>query len=494
MKISLLFYLCAAAFLKLALPNAALAAESKSDLVQSLEAIFYAPDFAPIPDRSFSVNDFGAQGDGETLDTAAIQQAIDAAHAVGGGVVTLNPGTYLTGALFVKSHVEFHLGQDVVLEAVQDNSHYPRLPTRVAGIEMKWPAAILNVYEQQNVRITGSGTIDGKGPYWWNKFWGTPRGTGGLYQEYQGRNLRWAVDYDVERVRPVVVWKSSDVLLRGFNIHDSGFWSLSITYSERVHVDGITVRANISGAGPSSDGINTDSSSYVLVENCDVDCNDDNYTLKAGRDADGLRVNRPTEHIVYRNSIARKGHGMFTLGSETSGGIRNVEVYGFQAIGTSTGIRFKSARVRGGVMENILFHSMELDGVGMAFEFNLNWFPSYSYPVIPEDIPDDEIPEHWRTLTTPVEPAERGIPEFRNIRIENITVRNSDRAIVAEGYPEMPMHNFHWKNVHIKAKRGGEIRHARDWTLTNVTLVSESPLVLKDVENVEFPATGGHVQ
>jgi hypothetical protein len=489
MKFAFPFYFCAAAFLQLAWPSAAPAAEPKSELVQLLEAIFYAPDFAVIPDRSFSVNDFGARGNGETVDTAAIQAAIDAAHAAGGGVVTLDPGTYLTGALFVKSNVEFHLGEDVVLEAVQDNSHYPRLPTRVAGIEMKWPAAILNVYEQQNVRITGSGTIDGKGPYWWDKFWGTPRGTGGLRQEYRGRNLRWAVDYDVERVRPVVVWKSSDVLIRGFNIHDSGFWSLTVTYSERVHVDGITVRANISGTGPSSDGINTDSSSYVLVENCDVDCNDDNYTLKAGRDADGLRVNRPSEYVVYRNSIARDGHGMFTLGSETSGGIRNVEVYGFQALGTSSGIRFKSARVRGGLVEDILFHSMDLDGVGTAFEFNLNWFPSYSYPVIPEDIPEDEIPDHWRTLTIPVEPPERGIPEFRNIRIENITVRNSEHAIMAIAYPEMPMHTFHWENVHIQAQRGGEIRHARDWTATNVTLEAESPLVLSDVENVVLPST-----
>jgi hypothetical protein len=452
----------------------------KSDLVRSLEGIFYAADFAPIPDRQFRVNDYGARGDGETFDTEAIQKTIDAAHTAGGGVVVFDPGTYLTGALFVKSHVELHLGEEVVLEAIQDNSHYPQLPTRIAGVEMKWPAAVINVYEQENVRITGKGLIDGKGPYWWHMFWA-------MIREYEARGLRWAVDFDCERVRPVVVWKSSDVLLRDFRIHDSGFWSITLTYSDRVHVDGIVVRANISGRGPSSDGINTDSSSNILVENCDVDCNDDNYTLKAGKDADGLRVNRPTENVVYRNSIARRGYGMFTLGSETAGGMRNIEVYGMRAVATRAGIRFKSARVRGGVMENIYFHNIEMERVSTAFEFNLNWFPSYSYPTLPDNIPEEEITDRWRRLIERVEPPERGIPEFRDIRFANIRARNSHTAIQANAYPEKPMRNFHWENVHIHASQGGRISHAKDWTMTHVTLDANSQVSVEHSENVELP-------
>lgn len=441
----------------------------KSELVRKLEGVFYGEDFASIPDRHFKVNDYGAKGDGQTVNTAAIQQTIDAAHEAGGGVVVLDPGTYRSGALFVKSHVELHLAEGVVIQAIQDNSLYPRLETRIAGIEMKWPAALINVYEQENVRITGKGVIDGNGEYWWSKFWGKDR-KGGMLADYTKRGLRWAVDYDCERVRGMVVWKSKDVLLKDFTIKRPGFWSCSLTYSDRVHVDGLVIRANLGGFGPSSDGIDTDSSSNILVESCDIDCNDDNLCLKAGKDADGLRVNRPTENVVYRNCITRAGHGMFSLGSETSGGMRNIEIYGLKAVGTSKGIHFKSAKVRGGIVENIYFHDIEMDGVDTAITCDMNWYPAYSYPAIPANIPKSEITDRWRKLTEKVEPPERGIPEIRNIRFENITVKNSKKAIFASAYTEKPMRHFVFKNVSFVVENAGSIQYAADWEMTGATL------------------------
>jgi len=462
----------------------------KSRLVQELEAIFYDEDFCAIPNRTFNADDYGAVADGKTLNTKAIQDTIDAAAAAGGGRVTFNPGVYVTGALFIKSNVEFNIPEDTTIQAIQDDAHYPDVPSRIAGVEMEWPAAVLNVYEVRNVRISGKGTLDGNGKYWWDKFWGDPPRKGGMYKDYLKRGLRWAVDYDCKRVRALLVWESKDVVIKDIDIFRSGFWTITLTYSDRVHVDGVVIRNNFDGNfGPSSDGIDTDSSRNILVENADIDCNDDNLCLKAGKDADGLRVNRPTERIVYRNCITRAGHGLFTLGSETSGGMHDIEVYGLKAMGTKTGIRFKSAKVRGGVMRDIYFHDIEMENVPAPFKFELNWFPKYSYPKIPESIPESEYKEHWKTMLIPVEPPERGIPEFRNMTFENITVKNSKTALFVNAYKEKPMSNMLWKDVTIEAKTPGQITAAENWVMENVTLKtpSEDSFKLKHVKNVELP-------
>lgn len=464
--------------------------QGKSDLVKRLESIFYKPGFANIPDRNFSVSDYGSVGDGKALETKAIQMAIDAANESGGGVVSFPRGTYLSGAIFLKSNVELHIGEGVVIRAIQDNREYPEIWTRIAGVEMYWPAALINVYEQENVRITGKGTIDGNGKYWWDKFWGDPPLSGGMWVDYNARGLRWALDYDCKRVRAVVVYDSREVLLKDFTVKQSGFWTITMTYSNRVHVDGVVIRNNIDGYGPSSDGINTDSSSDILVENCDIDCNDDNLCIKAGKDADGLRVNRPAENIVYRNSTTRAGHGLITLGSETSGGMRNIEVYGLKAVGTTMGIRFKSAKVRGGIVENIRFHHIEMENVSFPFHFEMNWYPAYSYPVIPEGIPKDSIPARWIAITNPVQPPERGIPEFRNLYIGDVTVKKAKQAFYVNAYPEKSIHNLIWENISIEAAEPGIISYARDWTMNNVTLdvPGSAKIELINCVNVQLPA------
>lgn len=453
-------------------------AHDDSRLADRLDSTLGTEDFAPVPDREYRVADYGAGGNGRK--TKAIQSAIDAATADGGGRVVLPEGTYESGALFLSSNVEFRLEEGALLRAVRDDDAYPSIQTRVAGIEMEWPAALLTVRDAENVRITGEGTIDGNGDYWWEKFQG-------MRGEYEERGLRWAVDYDCERVRPLLVKNSTDVRLSGLTIERQGFWAVTLTYCERVRVDGLTVRGNVGGYGPSTDGVNVDSSRDVLIEGCDVSGNDDCFCLKAGRDADGLRVDRPTENVVIRRCRTGEGGGLVTVGSETSGGVRNVEVFDVRGEGTNTGIRFKSAKVRGGVVENVRFRGLERDDVRTVFEWNLDWHSDYSYPTIPEDLPESEVRDHWETLTEPVEPPERGTPEVRNIVVEGLRAMNADRVWAVTGYPERPIHDVHLARVDAGASETGSISHAEDWTMDDVTVRTNDDLELENCRNVDAP-------
>ncbi len=460
-----------------------------SKLSHRLEQIFYDSSFANVKQDYFSVNENGAIGDATTNNTETIQKTIDKASENGGGIVTFVPGIYMTASLFVKSNVELRISEGVVLRAIQNDLLYPEIDTRIAGIEMKWPAALINVNDQDDVRITGKGIIDGNGEYWWKKYWGNGHGNmGGMRKDYEAKGLRWAVDYDCKRVRALVVDNSKDVLLKDFTIKRSGFWTVTMLYSERCHVDGVIVRNNVGGFGPSSDGINTDSSIDILVENCDVDCNDDNFCIKSGRDADGLRVNISAKNVVYRNCIARAGHGLFSMGSETSGGMENIEAYNLTSHGTTNGLRLKSAKVRGGVMKNIYIHDIVMKDTERPFQFEMNWYSSYSLATLPDSFKLDEKPEYWRKLLEPVVPAERGIPEFKDVVISNITATGANRAFYASAHEEKKMDNFSWKNIYIEAKQAGSLKNVSNWKMNNVEVVAEEKtLVLDGCENVEVP-------
>jgi polygalacturonase len=425
----------------------------------------WAPFLFPIllSGATFQVQNYGAKGDGTTVDTASIQKAIDAA-ATSGGTVTFKPGNYLTGSIFLKSGTHLQIDEGVEIRGVQELSGYPIMPTRVAGIEMNWPAALINVYEQSNVTISGKGIVDGDGKIWWDKYWKMRR------EEYEPKGIRWAADYDCQRPRLIQIYKSSGVNLEGLTLRRSGFWTVHVCHSTRVTVDGITIRNNEGGHGPSTDGIDLDSSTNLVVQHCDIDCNDDAICLKAGRDADGLRVNKPSEHIVIRDNTVRGGAAGVTFGSETSGGIRDVEVYRLHVLaGVPNGILFKSASTRGGTIQNINIHDVEMQGVGTAFSVQFNWNPSYSYAKIPDSIKD--YPAYWKVLTEPVSP-EKGLPHLRDVRISDVKAKDARLAFGVASYEDSPLLNFHLKNIDVAAKSAGSIKNASGWTFDNVHITA----------------------
>jgi len=394
---------------------------------------------------------FGATGDGTTDNTAALQRAIDATAARHGTLV-LKPGTYLTGSLFLKSGMALRLDKHVHLLGAQTIGAYPERPTRIAGIEMSWPSALVNVYRQSDVRIYGEGTIDGNGKVFWDLY-------RARVKDYIPKGLRWAADYDARRPRLIQVFDSRRVELGGgLALQRSGFWTVQLVYSHDIKVSGVTIRNNIDGKGPSTDGIDIDSSRDVLVENADIDVNDDALCLKAGRDADGLRVDRPTEHVLIRNSTIRAGAAGVTFGSETSGTIRDVEAYGLHVAGPAgSGVLIKSAATRGGGVSDVHVHDITVDQARTAIAIDLNWNPAYSYATLPEGL--TTYPDYWKVLTTPV-PHDQGLPHVHGIRIDHLKA-TTQTAISIEAYPDAPVEDVRLDHIDIKADKAGSIRYGR---------------------------------
>ncbi|MDT3404087.1 glycoside hydrolase family 28 protein [Mucilaginibacter terrae] len=419
----------------------------------------------PAKTREFVVTDFGAVADGKTLNTKSIQLAIDKCAGAGGGIVHVKAGKYLTGSLFIKSNVNFMLDEGAELMGSQNITDYPDIDTRVAGIEMKWTAALLNISSQSNAAITGKGLVNAQGKPFWDMYWN-------LRKEYEAKGLRWIVDYDAKRPRTLLVTNSTDVTIKGITLQQAGFWTVQLLYSNQVTVDGITIRNNVDGHGPSTDGVDVDSSTRILIQNCDIDCNDDNFCLKSGRDWDGLRVNKPTEYVVIRDCLARAGAGLLTLGSETSGGIRHVLATNLKGNGTSNGLNLKSATTRGGTLEDIHFQNITMNGVGTAFQITLNWNPAYSYSKLPDGYTESTLPPHWKKLLAKVEPASKGIPHFKDVYISNVNATGAKKAINAIGLPESQLQNFQFTNVNIQAKTAGDVKFSQGWKWTNSTITA----------------------
>jgi polygalacturonase len=414
----------------------------------------------PSGKKIFTVNDYGAVSDTVTVNTTAIQKAINDCAAHGGGIVTFKPGTYISGSIFIKSNVHLRIDKNVLILGSQNFSDYPDIETRIAGVEMRWPAALINMIDVKNAALTGSGTVNARGKFCWDLYWATRR-------IYDGKGLRWIVDYDVKRIRTVLVQNAEDVSVKGLTLKNAGFWTVQLLYSKQISVDGIAIKNNEDGSGPSTDGVDIDSSTWVLVQNCDIDCNDDNFCLKAGRDWDGLRVNKPTAYVVIRKCMARRGAGLITLGSETSGGIHHIFATDLYAKHTDNGLRVKSAFTRGGIIEDIYFQNVVLDSVKNIFQFNLNWYPAYSYSQLPDEYKYDSIPPHWKAMLQKVSPVEKGIPAAKNFYIDRITATHANVVFDAAGYPQSLLTNFSFSNSTVTAATLGTMEYSKDWKYHN---------------------------
>lgn len=413
--------------------------------------------------NDYIITNYGAVGDNLTLNTQAIQHAIDDA-ALDGGRVVIPKGEFKSGTIFLRSGVELHLEKGAVLSGSQDDADYPDLSIYMHGEQLERTAGLITALYMTDIAITGEGMINGNGKIWWHKFWGEDK-KGGIMAEYEKKGIRWAADRAVRRPRSVYFGLCKNIRVEGITMIQGGSWNLHFQFCQNVLVDGVTIRDN---DGPSTDGIDIDSTRDVIIRNCDIDCNDDNICFKAGRDMQGIRMAIPTENVLVHDCITRAGHGLFSIGSETAGCIRNLRGYRLKSYGTKYGLRFKSAKNRGGIVENITIEDVYMEGAVHPIRFELNWFPAFSYAVIPEEY-KDEIPKNWLKSLEPV-PPELGLPTFRNISISDVTIRDCYAALYLEGLPELHAYNVTLKDIDAQSEIAGVIRYMDNLHLKNVKI------------------------
>jgi exo-poly-alpha-galacturonosidase len=370
--------------------------------------------------KRYIITNFGAKGDSLTMNTKAIQAVIEQCSSKGGGVIVVPKGIFISGALFLKKGVNLQIEKGGVLKGSINQADYPQIHTRWEGEETIFTAAFINAIDLSDVEISGDGTIDGSGDVWTAQ---------GKQQQLQTQQPGTPRPVRLGRPRLICFQNCKNVTIANLNLHNQAVWCLHVLYSERVLVKNLKITAehNI----PSSDGIDIDSSTDVHVTGCDIDVNDDCISIKSGKDEDGLRVNRPCKNVLIEQCRFGYGHGGVAMGSETSGGISNVEVKDCIAeAGNWAPIRFKSQPSRGGVVENITYRNIKLNNTRKAFEFNMAW-----------------------RMVQPVKPASKVLPVVRNVKLINVS-GNVGTVGDMHGLEGSPITNVVFQNCNITANKG----------------------------------------
>lgn len=389
-----------------------------------------------------------------------IQLKIDEAIKTS-SILVIKKGKYETGPLFIRGPLTLEFEEDAILLAKCDESLYQDIPTRVAGIEMPWYPALLNIIDTKDVVIKGNGILNGNGAYWWNKYWGSDM-KGGYRKIYDAKGLRFAADYDCKRPRNLLVQNSSNIKIYDITSTKSGFWNIHILYSNDVLIENVKIKSQDLNA-PSTDGIDIDSSYNVLVNKVETDCNDDSICIKSGRDYDGIRVGRPCHDITITNSVIKKGFGV-TIGSEISGGVYNINISNLRYYDTDCGFRIKSSAPRKGYIKDIHISNLKMENVKYLFHLYLNWNPNYSICKLPLDY-DGIVYPHYKVLTHETSGLNTHVS---NILIENVESYNTEgydgisRIFNIEGFNDMPISNITFKNVKANAKEFGYLYYVKN--------------------------------
>lgn len=435
-------------------------------VIAPIKAPFDMPQLArpSFPNVTFDIRDYGAvqckwEDKKKRKSTEAIRKAIVACHEAGGGKVLIPRGDWLTGAIHLRSNVNLHIAAGAVVHFSNDLEDYlPVVHVRCEGVEAYNYSPLIYAPHVENIAITGQGTLHGHGRWWWRWARNNDRGDRVEASKVPLKERSYGKGAGREGMRPtfIVPWKAKNILIEGITLLESPMWNVHPVYSENIIVRGITVNSLES---PNGDGIVPDSCKNVLIEYNHLETGDDAVVIKSGLNEDGLKIDMASENIVVRNFTARDvrtGSGGIVFGSETSGGIRNVYVHDAYFDGCDRGIRFKTTRGRGNVIENIYIENVEMKNIeAQAINFN-----SYY--------------EREATGKSPL---------FRNVYINNVRVNGAQTAIEMIGLPEKWLENINIKNAVFENVRKGAIAHrVKELLLENVSITSTGrPIELEDV-------------
>lgn len=421
--------------------------------VKKIKAKIDPPEF---PDRTFNITDFGAVGDGETMNTDAFRKAITAAHQSGGGTVLVPEGVFLTGAIHLKSNVNLHVSKGAKILFSQNPKDYlPLVFSWWEGMALMNYSPFIYAYKQKNIAITGKGILDGNADknHWWpwkgekESGWdkGEPSQDAGRARLHKMNAKqvppRQRIFGEGYYLRPnfIQIFDSKSVLIQGVTLRHSPMWNIHLVLSENVTINDV----HINSLGPNNDGIDVGSSKNVLIKNSYINTGDDCIAIKSGRNADGRRVGVPSENVIIENVHMKKGHGGIVIGSEISGGARNIFAQNLTMDSPNLDrvLRIKTSSKRGGVIENIYLRNIKVGQYKeAAFKVTMFYGPPGDY-----------------------------MPTVRNIRIKNLQVENGGKyGIWIKAYEESPVKNVTIINSSIKGvEEPLRINHAKGLEFKN---------------------------
>jgi DNA sulfur modification protein DndE len=440
-----------------------------------------------IPHRSVSIVDFGAVPDGKTLNTAAINQAITTLAGKVGGRVNFPPGMWLTGPIALQNNIELHLEAGCLVQFKPEFDLYPPLDIDMKGRKQTVTTSPIHGENLENIAITGHGVFDGAGDFWrpmkkvkstdseWKQLLAQ---TNSVHDDKTGMWWPSAEARAIHRMPLLKLSNCKKILLEGVTFQNSPSWNLNPMLCEDVTIRNISEQ-NAWNA-QNGDGLDMDHCRNVIVRGSRFDAGDDGICLKSGADAEGRRVAVPTENILIEDCVVYRAHGGVTIGSEMSSGVRNVRVNHCLFMGTDEGLRFKSRRGRGGVVEKIYVSNVEMTEIATdAIGFSM--FYESSKP--PSADSDGAAPAESKSPK-----ADEGTPQFRDIYISDLICRGAAQAVTLQGLPEMPIRGIHLRNISINADRGITCTDAQDISFENVEINNRfGPVVnLVNARDVNF--------